>query len=370
MRLLRVAGDIQLTPRTQAHLASEREAAERLGAEDGFFKAATPFDMALRMETEKPVTKEEFKEFLEEQAGAFDERQEQLLRGVLEGVAKRFAAAGFDVPLPAEVAFVKTSGKEEEHSAYTRGPAVFLPPNFLQMSPGALEPIIVHELFHVLSNCDGEVRKRLYATLGFTPCAPVELPESLKRRIYTNPDAYGNDYCIKVECKGQEVTVTPLLLSPFREYDAALGASRGMYIAFRLLALKEEGGRLVPWLVDGQMRLLALSACPSYQEKIGGNTDYIPQPEEVLAENFRMLVYGSEGLKNPEIPEKMREVFEKYAAERKGAGEAVGAGAKERAGAGGWGRRLRSDLRSRSCDDDMMMARRATNVDRRRHSPP
>jgi hypothetical protein len=312
-----VCAEIQLTPQTKAYLADAEEARERLGEEDGFVRALGVFDLALRMETTEAVSTAELRAFLRAQARECDAREEALVEGALEGAAERLEDAGFPVPLPERIAFVKTSGREEQNAAYTRGAAVFLPEAFLRMPEERMEGIIVHELFHVLSNCDGELRRRLYATLGFTRCGPIELPEIVKRRLYTNPDAYQNDYCVQVEYKGREVTVTPILMSPFRDYDPEMGRGWAAYIAFRLLVLKEENGRLVPSLEDGRPQLLTLGACPSYQERIGRNTSYIPQPEEVLAENFRMLVYGEEGLKDPKIPEHMREVFRAYVEERR-----------------------------------------------------
>ena len=44
-------------------------------------------------------------------------------------------------------------------------------------------------------------------------------------------------------------------------------------------------------------------------EQVGNNTDYIIHPEEILADNFALLVLGEHNMPSPEIPQKMREIL-------------------------------------------------------------
>ena len=41
-------------------------------------------------------------------------------------------------------------------------------------------------------------------------------------------------------------------------------------------------------------------------EQVGRNTDYIIHPEEILAENFALLMIGKRDVASPEILDKMR----------------------------------------------------------------
>ena len=52
---------------------------------------------------------------------------------------------------------------------------------------------------------------------------------------------------------------------------------------------------------------------PDYFRQIGRNTSYIIHPEEVLADNFSMMVLGRKEIPNPEIVEAIREYFLKPA---------------------------------------------------------
>jgi hypothetical protein len=50
-------------------------------------------------------------------------------------------------------------------------------------------------------------------------------------------------------------------------------------------------------------------AVEGFYEQIGRNTGYIIHPEETLANNFVHLMTGKQGLKNPEIPEKIEQLL-------------------------------------------------------------
>ena len=64
-----------------------------------------------------------------------------------------------------------------------------------------------------------------------------------------------------------------------------------------------------PIYKNEKLQVFRVEDIPSYIQKIGMNTDYIIHPEEVLAENFVLLLNNSKYIRSPEILEKMREVF-------------------------------------------------------------
>ena len=74
---------------------------------------------------------------------------------------------------------IKTTGREEGNAAYCRGKAIVLPASKLQLPPNRLQRLLMHELFHLLSRQDPQLRKQLYGIVGFTPCDPIALPASM-----------------------------------------------------------------------------------------------------------------------------------------------------------------------------------------------
>jgi hypothetical protein len=66
---------------------------------------------------------------------------------------------------------------------------------------------------------------------------------------------------------------------------------------------------------NGAPRLVEVEAVEGFFEQIGRNTGYIIHPEEILADNFVLLVLGrtTPPVPNPEIPEEMRAILAQYA---------------------------------------------------------
>jgi hypothetical protein len=77
------------------------------------------------------------------------------------------------------------------------------------------------------------------------------------------------------------------------------------YLVFRLMVVKKVAESWVPMLEDGKPRLLEPSEVDDFHRKIGRNTKYIIHPEEVLADNFVLLMMGREDVRTPRILEEM-----------------------------------------------------------------
>jgi hypothetical protein len=217
---------------------------------------------------------------------------------------------GMQLPTPPEVLLVKTSGEEEGGAAYCRGAAIVLPAQVLKQTPRKLDRLIAHEFFHVLSNQNPKWREALYAVVGFQPCNEILLPEDYRPRRITNPDAPASYYYTTLEIAGQQVHVVPVLYSSSESYDQQRGGNLFSYLTFRLMAIEQREDRWQPVLVDGQPKLFEIAQAPAYYDRIGRNTGYIIHPEEVLADNFVLLVAGKTEVPTPRILTEMTRVIE------------------------------------------------------------
>ena len=175
----------------------------------------------------------------------------------------------------------------------TRGqrPSCFPKSDFAK-SQQDLQKLICHELFHVLSRHNPELRERLYRIIGFTKCNEIDLPPELQRRKITNPDAPRNDYFIRVQVDGRQSCVVPLLISRVEKYDVERGGEFFAYITLQfLVAEKEIGSANLKTVFDGSSpKVVGLERVSGFIEQVGRNTDYIIHPEEILADNFALLV--------------------------------------------------------------------------------
>jgi hypothetical protein len=304
------AEGIPLAADSQIHFASREQAAELLGRRDRFVDAQSPWDRQARLKTDRAVTVEEYLKFAAGEAIAWEDAERKTLTATIEKVRERLRP--WKLPWPKEILLIHTSGKEEGGAAYCRQNAVVLPERAVAgRSAESLERLLLHELFHILSSHNEKLRERLYGVIGFSKCGEIALPEELAARKITNPDAPSIEHLVEVTVDDKAVLVVPILLAEPAKYDAASGKEFFAYMQFRLLAVeKGEQERYGLRLVDGKPWLVDPAKTPAYHEKIGRNTGYIIHPEEVMADNFVLLMVGEADVKTPRILEEMRKIFE------------------------------------------------------------
>jgi hypothetical protein len=301
---LMAGAPVEIGPGSTADFATAAEGARILTVRDVFVAAMSPFDRSARLKTDRQVPEEEYLAFVSRQTRDWTETETGALRGILERF--RSATASLDLPLPPIVHFVKTTGDEEGHAAYCRDSAVILPANVIGGDPAELRKTVFHELFHIYSRHHPEKRAALYRILGFEVCPEVALPEVLRHRKITNPDAPLIDSVIRVTVAGKPRPVTPVLLATTERYDVKKGGEFFDQMQFRLLVLEETGGGFRPAAsADGRPQLLEAGAV-DYLDQVGRNTTYIIHPEEILADNFVLLIQSTKPALTPAILEKLR----------------------------------------------------------------
>jgi hypothetical protein len=204
---------------------------------------------------------------------------------------------------------IQTTGKEDADAPYTRANAIVIPRRTAIQGADKLERLFVHELFHILSRNNATLRQRMYAVIGFEPCPEIALPAAIRDRKITNPDAPRVDSFQLINQGMERFAVTPVLISKSEQYDPVKGGTLFHYADFRLLRLEKGETGFRPALANGQPILLEPNQTPDFHQQIGQNTGYIIHPDEVLADNFIHLVFGTAGLKSPQVIEGMRRVL-------------------------------------------------------------
>ncbi|MCA9123370.1 MAG: hypothetical protein H6822_11025 [Planctomycetaceae bacterium] len=300
--LVAAAETVSLTDATTLEFASVNAGKEALLTPDRYTHALSRFDLESRLRTNSDVTADDLMGFAAEQVVAWSAEDLAKMKPMIASVAQRLA--GYRIALPPTILLIQTTGKEEGDAAYTRRHAVILPRRYVGFPVARLEPIFIHELFHVLSSHNEALRNSLYEIIGFKPCPEIELPEPLADRKITNPDGPSLDYYIALDVDGRHRLAVCLLHAPER-FDPLQNRTFFQYLKFHLLAVEHEGDdwRLVQ--VSGEPLLLDPAQTPSFHQQIGSNTKYIIHPDEVLADNFMHLMMKKPSLPNPEIVEKM-----------------------------------------------------------------
>ncbi len=280
-------------------------ARELLGKRDSFIERLSPFDRAARMKTNGPVDEALFLRFVADSVIEWKPGEQDRIRSAFDQIRDGLRKTG--VPLPSVIHFIQTTGSEEGNAPYTRGNAIILPSGTVRRPAAQLTGMLAHEVFHILSRSNPALRDRLYAAIGFEPCGEVRHPATLAERRITNPDAPINAHAIEVSLDGERVHGVPILFSTSPTYDAERGGEFFAYLKFELLLVERtpDGGHRVLTDANGP-RMVPIEKVTGFHEKIGRNTGYILHPEEVLADNFALIVQGIITAKSPEILDRIR----------------------------------------------------------------
>lgn len=297
-----------LTGTTHIRLATPQIGRTLLTAEDDFSKSLSRYDLQCRLQTDQPVTMEDWRRFVAEQVRGWSWDDQRRVREAWATLDQRLKS--YSLPLPGEIWLVRTTGNEEGHAAYTRGRAIVLPNKVMTYAPIPLQRLLAHELFHVLSRHDQALRGRLYRIIGFEPCAPIELPTSLAARKITNPDAPLVDCTIRLAAAdGTTYIAAPILYAADPTYDIQRKPTLFQSLIFRLMVVQQRGDRFEPVLRDGQPVVIDPTREQAFFAQVGRNTDYLIHPDEILADNFVRLVFGDPQVRTPQILEQMRQIL-------------------------------------------------------------
>ncbi|MAE51976.1 MAG: hypothetical protein CMH27_09200 [Micavibrio sp.] len=292
--------------------ATAQKGKDLITNEDDYLKRLSPFDRQSKMQSNKKVTQQDFITFMGQHTLEWSaEERDKVQRGI--NLFKDLSS-DLSLKLPEDTFFVKTTGKEEGGGAYTRANAIFIPQNFLEHPQDTIDWVVCHEFFHVLTRENPALRENLYQLIGFEKCGEVELPADLEALKISNPDAPIYDHVIKVQSDGVDHWGVPVIYSE-REFDESEGKTFFDYLTFKLLLTKCEDNKKADIKTAFNTSAYGLQApkdVRGFFEQIGNNTNYIIHPEEILAENFVHMLMQTKDLKNPEIPDKMRQTIIKH----------------------------------------------------------
>ncbi len=285
---------------------------ELLRRRDRFVDHMSPFDRQVRMRTSDDKGIDGYLDFVAGEVLEWPEEKRNAVREAIESLDGPLRE--LKLPKTDPIALVHTSGREESRAAYTRGSAIVLPPNMIASDAAKNRKLLAHELFHVVSRGNSEWRDELYSVLGFQRVGSISLPKSATGVHITNPDAPTIEHAIEVKLSEEKtVFVTPMVYSE-RPFDAENPQSMFAYLEFQLMELMPiVGKRMIPNSKEGQP-VFHDPSLPDFQRQIGRNTRYIVHPEEILADNFALMVIGAK-VRDAWVIDRMRETLSAFVAE-------------------------------------------------------
>ncbi len=304
---------LQIGENTSIVFATIEESKKILTHRDEFVQRMSPFDRSARLKTDRTVSEKKYLAFVSENVLAWTDSEKKNISSAFQGIQKKLEA--LSLPFPKTVYMIKTTGNEEGNAPYTRANAIVFPASHLKSPTAKIQHTICHELFHVLSRQNPELREKLYAVIGFEKCDEIAFPPKLKLQKLTNPDAPRNDHRIHLQVKGKGHWAVPIIFSKSKKYDVKRGGEFFSYLQFKFLLVERDdrstGESSAKPRRDGRKgrgkkpTLVDMQQVSGFFEQVGNNTGYIIHPEEILADNFALLVLGKRNTPSPEIIEKL-----------------------------------------------------------------
>ena len=168
------------------------------------------FDLGVRQQTAQPTRLHEFLDFASEAALKWTPEERASWGAMIDKLSHAMEDLGVDLP---NIDLVKTTGKEEFDAAYTRQRAIMFPERLAGLAgsqPRNAFFLLAHELFHVLSPNDSDLRDKTYALLGANRFDGIEFPAELDERRLSNPDAHTYEHAVRVQTASGNADVVPV----------------------------------------------------------------------------------------------------------------------------------------------------------------
>ena len=276
--------------------ATPEQGATILSANDEYLSVLSPADLSIRLQGRDGTGADLGRVYAGATQSWTSEESERLRLMVVRHRARLNQLATW---LPGTIYFIKGSRAIEGGIPHTRGAAIFFGPQ-LPESEAGLDGLFMHELFHVLSRHSASRHDELYGIIGFVRC-PAELPQSMRDRAITNPDAPSVQHAAPISESDPTLLATPLLFADPARYDPSK-QNLGQYFDPELQPLR-RGADGVCRPAEG-VSLSQDAIREAIFARSGRNTNYMFHPEELMADNFSQMMTG-QSVADPWVHERL-----------------------------------------------------------------
>ena len=285
------------------HYIDANEARTLLSKEDATTRQWSRFDYEARL-GKKGGTRQELMRFIADQARDWSKEDKQRMQEAADSLNSHIKALNLSLTLPQEIRILKTTMAEEGGAGgYTRMDYIVVEEQIARMKSQQASYLLAHELFHVLTRNNPDFREKMYKLIGFNIVPEeFEVPADLRDVVITNPDVNRFDSYARFRIKSEERPCAMLIYAN-KPYE---GGSFFNYLTIGLMPLKDGKAEQK----DGKTVIYGIKDAENFFEQVGRNTNYIINPEEILAENFAFLLTRKPVTGTPELIEKMRQALQ------------------------------------------------------------
>lgn len=305
--LLSVASSVcaQSNSTPSFRFATRAEAQMLITDIDDYTRNWNQFDINSRLQTTEGKKSQLLTLAMNETRSWSDKEKERINRA-MKAINTQIKKQKLTLPFPNEVVLVKTTMKEEGGAGgYTRKNWIALGENILnEASDETLTRILSHEIFHILTRNNKKFKAAAYSTIGFHVLnREILFPADIIEKRISNPDISSHDSYGVFTIQGEKKNCTMLLYTP-KAYNGA-----GSFFEYAKVGLIPLNEQFIPIQHNGETLIYNLSDAEDFLSQVGENTNYIINPEEILADHFSFILTGKKEIKSPDVIERLKQVL-------------------------------------------------------------
>jgi hypothetical protein len=258
---------------------------------EGFFEKLQAIDVAIQLKDNEYLNDknyvENYRVYLKSQASDFNASEKEFMVDITKEAIELVNAVNSKIIPKFQICKIKT-GHYGNDVYYTRGNAIFIPENiFVAPKKEEQMPIMLHEIWHIISEQNPKLKEDLYKLIGFEKHnKKLKYPLALKKLLLTNPDGAHDEYAIKLT--GNKLAL-PIIMSSKSKWDASNPIFFN-HLKFELFGIDENGNveagaDLTSMLTPDQQS--------SFFANIKDNTQYIIHADEIIADNFMLALLAN-----------------------------------------------------------------------------
>lgn len=253
--------------------------------EEQYFELVNTLDLSLQMGKDNlGGTREElinsYIHFLQSDLVEPNNKEKRYLTAQMSEAIRLIRISFPHVRLP-QIKCIVTEGKYfGPRVYYTRSNAIIIPKIELDSKNKNMVRTLIHEISHIITRFNPSLKGSLYEGIGYHALKKLELSSFLEQRILRNPDGMDINWYIELNHK----FYVPIIFSRHAKYMGYPFMTALMFQLFEIQINKKYGKILSADLGKNENELIG------YWEKISRNTTYTIHPDEIIADNFVLMV--------------------------------------------------------------------------------
>ena len=285
--------------------ASKAEGQQLKTEDTAYYNRLSQTDIDWRMRKEN-ATLEEYIAYCAEQVEDFSTEEIKAVTDAMATIEDKLNSLGCQPPVPDEIVFIKTTMKEEGGAnAYTLKNQIFLGSECLNSVQ--LTGTLAHELFHCISRHSPELRRKMYALIGFTVMdEEIDFPQDVRERIIANPDVerIDNYGTFTIEGKKRRCALVTVYTQTWSEAYAKQKDSATFFGNLDIVLMPLDDLNASYSLMYNDKDYV-----PDLWSQVGENTYYLLAPEECMADNFSYAIVPTKPREQYKTPKLLKKII-------------------------------------------------------------